>query len=526
MREEVVDGERFYFDEAAAARACAAFPRYFRHTEGEFYGRPFELLPWQANDVIRPAFGWKRADGRRRYTVVYVSLAKKNGKTEFAAAIALLLLVGDGEFGGQGYSVATDKDQAKLVFNKATVMVGLSPELGSELQTFKTSIFCPNLLASFKPLSSTARSKHGFAPSFCVGDETHAWEHGEIHDVLHKGTAARRQPLEVYITHAGIHGDGYGWDLHDRMMQIRDGTIVDPHTLVVHYGLDPDDDWKDEAHWAKANPSLGVTPKLSFLREEAAKAQASVRAENNFRRFHLNQWVEQHARWISLDQWDACQRAVDVAALRGRRCFGGLDLARRHDFSAFTLVFPPEREDGDWIILPYFWLPEADMAKRAQRDNAPYESWVRDKLITTTEGETCDFRYVRDDILRICEMFVVEEIAFDRFFAEMLIQYLMDEGLTMVEFGMGYASMAAPSAAFERLIIAGKLHHDGNRVMRWMVGNLSFEVDSAGNFKPSKLKSIKRIDGPVSCITALGRAIRHGDGDGWSLPEDYEIAAA
>ena len=329
--------EGCYFDNDSAQAACDFFSRYLRHTEAEWAGRPFHLRPWQSDEIVRPLFGWKRPDGLRLYRVAYIEIPKKNGKTELAAGIGLLLEVGDGAIGAQVYAIAVDKAQASLVFDKAAVMVGLSAELSKLITPFTTSLFCEELLASFKPLSSLPAGKHGISVSASIGDELHAWKSGELQDIVHKGTAAWSQPLEFYITTAGLHGVGFGWEMHDRAVKVRDGEITDPELLVVIYAANDDDDWTDPEVWAAANPNLGISPKLDYMEKECAKAQESARAENDFRRFHLNQWVEQVTRWIAVEKWDA-------SAGRGLARAGGQ--ARRPGMLCRARPLDQGRSDG------------------------------------------------------------------------------------------------------------------------------------------------------------------------------------
>lgn len=500
----------FWFDEAAADAACAFFPKYLRHTEGEWAGRPFHLSDWE-RDIVRAVFGWKRPDGTRRYREIWIEIARKNGKTEFAAGLALLILLGDGEIGGQGYSMAVDKDQAKIVFNKATVMVNMSAELQEIVEAFKTSLYVPELMASFKPLSSGSANKHGFSPTFGIGDEVHEWRDGEVADVVHKGTGARRQPLEVYITTAGIHGVGFAWEKHQEALRVQAGELERDDLLVVIYAAEPDDDWTDEATWRKANPNLGISPKIEYMRAECAKAKDSPRKENAFRRFHLNQWTEQVTRWLPMDRWDACAGPVDwpdlPAYLAGRPCRGGLDLSTTTDITAFALIFPPVDGDPLWYLLPRLWIPGDTLKRRVKDEKLPYDIWDRDEAINVTAGNVVDYNAAFDQILEDAATYRIGDIAFDRWNASHLVQMLMEEGAEMVQFGQGFSSMSAPAKEFEALVLGGKLAHGDHPALRFMARNVAVREDPAGNIKPDKSASTARIDGVVAGIMALARAM-------------------
>lgn len=519
-------GEAFdaWFDEAAADKAEAFFPKYLRHTEGEWEGVPFQLAAWQ-RQIVRATFGWKRADGTRLIRTVWIEVPRKNGKTEFAAGISILMLIADGEPGGQCFSLACDKGQASIVFDKATLMVAMSPELQAYLETFKTSIYCAQLHAAFKPLSSSAKTKHGFSPSFAVGDEVHEWKDGEVYQVVHDGMGARRQPLEFLITTAGLKGHGFAAEMHNRAEQILAGVIIDPTFLPVIYAANDNDDWTDEKVWAKANPNLGISPKLDFLRDQCAKAQENPRLENNFRRYHLNQWTEQITRWLPMDKWQLCTAHPDKPAywkdlpdlLRGRECWVGCDLSSKLDLTALTAVFPPLEEGERTVMLWQAFVPEENVVRRAKKDRVPYDHWVRDGAIIATPGNVIDYDVVRAAIEGWADMFVIREIAFDRWNAQQLATQLANDGAQTVGFGQGYASMSDPAKDLESLVVGAKLEHGNHPVARWCAGNVAVDEDAAGNIKPSKAKAVEKIDLIVSAIMGLGRANVNGG------EEDTEI---
>lgn len=507
-------GERFgaWYDDKAAAKAVAFFSRYLRHVEGEWAGQRFHLTDWQRDRFVLPAFGWKRADGTRLIRTVYGEVPRKNGKTSLGAGLANLLLVGDGERGGQGYAMAVDKDQATLLFGKAGEMVNASPELSEVVEVYKTSIFCPGLTASFKPLSRTVANKHGFSPSFALGDELHEWPDGEVADVVHKGMGARRQPLEIYITTAGLRGRGYGWEMHERARMIAEGEFDDPTFLPVIYAAGEDDDWTDPATWAKANPNLGTSLKLSFLEAECLEAQRSPRKENDFRRFHLNQWTEQVTRWLPMNDWKACSadpadsdrwRTLE-AQLRGKACFGGIDLGATKDISALVWTFPPQEGVERLTVLCRFWVPKATMADRVERFRVPYDEWARRGALRETAGNVTDYGAIRAQVMADAEAFRIQHLALDRWNGVQLGQELMEDGAPIEFFGQGYLSMAGPTRELERLVLDRAMEHGNQPVLGWMAANAAVLEDPAGNIKPAKNLSTEKIDGVVALIMGLG----------------------
>lgn len=543
----------YFFDTEAADAAAAFFPTHLRYTAGEWANQPFVLQPWEADDIIRPLFGWKRkSDGTRRYRRCYVWVPRKNGKTELAAGVGILATVGDGEAGGQVLSIASDKNQASLVFDKAVLMVGWSPELSRELVCFKTSIYCPSLGAVFKPLAGIPKGKHGLNMSGLIGDELHEWTSDRLYQYVHQSSASRRQPIEFMISTAGERS-GYGWEIYQMCLGILSGEIDDPETLVVIYGANADADkadpdyWKNPATWREANPNYGVSVKAEYLAAEALKAQRLPRLENDFKRYHLNLWVEQATRWLPMDAWEDCGTpAVERPALRakaeaiehapiverpagplivpqrindrwralpelmaGRRCFGGIDLSSVTDLTCLAWLFEPLESDEDGLvtIVPRFYVPEVGIGIRAARDKVPYEDWRKMGALTATPGNAVDYSFLKRQLFADAETFRVAEVAIDRWNATQMAIELRDEGIEAKLFGQGFASMNAPSKQFEKLLLNRRLDHGGHPVMTWCARNAAVETDAAGNIKPSKSRSTERIDGIVAAVMALGASM-------------------
>lgn len=502
--------DEFYFDEQAAQIAVNFF-RLLHHSKGEWAGQPFILQDWQRDEIIRPLFGWKRrSDGMRRYRTAYIEVPRKNGKSTLAAGIALLLLFASDEPGAEVYSAAADRDQAAIVFDQAKAMVKAAPQLAKLAEVYKHSIVVPSTRSVYRVLSADVKTKYGLNAHGVVFDELHAQPTRELWDVLTTSTGSRRQPLVVAITTAGFDRESICWEQHEYARQILEGIIDDPSFFAYIRAADPEDDWLDEEVWAKANPSLGVTVKLDYLRNEARRAQLTPAYQNTFRRLHLNQWTQQSTRWLPLEAWDACGEPFDPRLLEGAPCYGGLDLASSSDIASFVLCFPSEPgEEEHYAWLPFFWIPEENMVERARKDRVPYDAWVRDGLITATEGNVIDYGYIVRDIEALGERFNIREIAFDRWGAFQVSQALEGAGFTMVGFGQGFASMAGPTKELLRIVLDGKLSHGGHPVLRWMADNMVVSTDAAGNVKPNKAKSREKIDGIVAGIMALDRAMRH-----------------
>ena len=497
------------FDEAAAIHVATFFIRFLRHSKGQWAGKPFELLPWQRDEVIGPLFGWKRADGTRRFRRAYVEVPKKNGKSSMCAGIGLYLLVADGEPGAEVYSAAVDRSQALIVFREAASMVEQSPALAARLAIRKSAktITHEEQGSFYRALSREVSVQEGLNIHGLIFDELHAQRTADLWNTLRYGGSARRQPLQIAITTAGYDRHSICWEQHDYARKVLDGTIQDEAFFAYIRAAEDGDDWTDPAVWEKANPSLGVMISLAQFTEDCREAQESPAQENNFKRYRLNIWTEQSVRWLPMEKWDSCADATDPEDLLGRECFAGLDLATTTDLTALVLLFPDD--EGGYDVLPFFWAPRENARARQRRDRVPYVDWAQRGLIELTEGDVTDYAAVRRRINEIAEQYNVREIAVDRVFqgAQLCTELGEQDGHEVISFGQGFMSMAAPTAEFERLVLAGKIRHGGHPIMRWMAANASVKTDPAGNLKPDKAKSTERIDGIVAAIMALGRAM-------------------
>ena len=489
------------------------------HTKGKWAGQKFELIDWQ-EQIIRDLFGILKPNGYRQFNTAYVEIPKKMGKSELAAAIALLLCCGDGEQRAEVYGCAADRNQASIVFDVAADMVQLCPDLEKRVQIYKSNkklVYLPTN-SFYQVLSAEAYSKHGLNVHGVVFDELHAQPNRKLYDVMTKGSGdARMQPLYFLITTAGNNTESIGYEIHQKAKDILEGRKIDPTFYPVIYGAEEGDDWTDPKVWKKANPSLGITVGIDKVRDACESAKQNPAEENSFRQLRLNQWVKQSVRWMPMDKWDKCAFAADPSQLEGRVCYGGLDLSSTTDITAFVLVFPPEDEDDKYIVLPYFWIPEENMHVRVNRDRVPYDLWERQGYLQTTEGNVIHYGFIEKFIEQLGERYNIREIAFDRWGAVQMVQNLEGMGFTVVPFGQGFKDMSPPTKELMKLVLEERIAHGGHPVLRWMMDNIFIRTDPAGNIKADKEKSTEKIDGAVATIMALDRAIRCGNDAGGSV---------
>lgn len=492
------------------------------HTKGKWAGEPFKLIDWQ-EQIIRDLFGTLKPNGYRQFNTAYIEIPKKQGKSELAAAVALLLTCGDGEERAEVYGCAADRQQATIVFDVAADMIRMNPALNRRVKILasqKRIIYKPTN-SFYQVLSAEAYSKHGFNISGVVFDELHTQPNRKLFDVMTKGSGdARTQPLYFLITTAGNDTKSICYETHQKAKDILSGRKHDSTFYPVIYGADEEDDWSDPNVWKKVNPSLGVTVDIEKVKQAYLSASQNPGEENSFRQLRLNQWVKQSVRWMPMDKWDACTFKVDEELLKGRVCYGGLDLSSTTDMTSFVLVFPPEDEDDKFVVLPYFWIPEDTLDLRVKRDHVPYDIWLKQGYIQTTEGNVVHYGFIESFIEKLGENYNIKEIAFDRWGAIQMVQNLEGMGYTVVPFGQGFKDMSPPTKELMKLTLEQKLAHGGHPVLHWNMDNIFIRTDPAGNIKADKEKSTEKIDGAIATIMALDRAIRNGNVNSASVYDD------
>lgn len=512
------------FDQNRADLAVS-FINCLKHTKGQWHGQPFELIDWQ-EQIIRDVFGILKPNQARQFNTAYVEISKKQGKSELAAAVALLLTCGDYEHGGEIYGCASDRQQASIVFDVAVDMVDQCPALKSRIKPIlsqKRLVYKP-LGSFYQVLSAEAYTKHGLNVHGVVFDELHAQPNRNLYDVmLHGSGDARKQPLYFLITTAGTDRHSICWEVHQKAEDILAGRKIDPTFYPVIYGAGENEDWTDPKVWQKANPSMGITVDIEKIQVACENAKENPAEENLFRQLRLNQWVKQSVRWMPMEKWDQCGESIDPDDLLGRECYGGLDLSSSIDITAFVLVFPPKYDDEKYVIMSFFWIPEENIEQRVRRDHVPYDVWEKQNHMQTTEGNVVHYGFIESFIDELGTKYNIKEIAFDRWGAVQMVQNLEGLGFTVVPFGQGFKDMSPPTKELMKLTLEEKIAHGGHPVLRWMMDNIFVRTDPAGNIKPDKEKSTERIDGAVATIMALDRAIRCGGNIGGSVYDERGI---
>lgn len=491
----------YYFDHKKAQMAIVFFCQLV-HTKGKLAGQKLHPEPWQ-QFIIANLYGWRRRDdNRRRYLRAYIQIARKNGKSFLAAGVALYDLVT--ERGAECYSAATKKDQAKIVFEDAKKTVQYSPDLKKYIKPLAHSLICGD--GSMKPLASDSNTLDGLNPSCAVIDEFHAHKNTDLIEVIETGMTARVQPLMFIITTAGNDRNVPCFAEYERLGKLLAGTkgYENDEYFCMIFELDKGDDWKNEKNWYKANPNLGVSVELDKMRAAYNEALLKSSKETEFRTKNLNEWLNVAEVWINDRQWSKCLKRFAEKNLLGLRCWGGIDLSKRLDFTVLTWYF--ELKNGKRYAKHYFFIPEGQIDAKMRQDSYLIRQWIKQGYIIATPGETQDFAYMLNIIREDSKKYDIQEIAYDRNLAEYLIQDLEAE-FTCVEFSQSITGMSEPSKAWEQAITEGKII-DNNPVMAWMVSCATVKPDVNGNIKPIKPdvnKTSKRIDGVITSIMANNR---------------------
>jgi phage terminase large subunit-like protein len=512
-------GSGLYFSRTHAEHALKWLARNATITEdglGVTVGDKLVLQPWQ-RAFITILFGWRRLayideDGKsiiesRRFRNVYAELARGNGKSKLASAIALYVLVGEGIKGAAVYSVATTMEQAAIVFHDAALMA--TNRTRTDLRSLvhnKNLLFIPGTATVCRPLASDEKSLDGLKPNLTVVDELHAHTTRGVWNKCKTAQGKKPGSIMLAITTAGFDRHSVCYEQRTYAEKVLNGELVDDSYFVWICALDKSDDPFDRKNWYKSNPNLGVSIEMQTIVDAAAQAQVIPTEYNDFLRLRCNIWTESSVRWMPPEYWAKAKDKILEALLAGRPCFGGMDLSTVTDISAFVLVFPPWGDDPYWRVLPHFYVPEENVAARVKTDRVPYDAWIRAGLITVTPGIVIDFDYIRLDIQRLAAIYDIQEIGHDPWNAHQIVNQLAGDGFVMSEVRQGHISMNSPMKFLMEKVLKEEIKHGGNEVLTWMMGNTVADIDPAGSIKPDKKKSTEKIDGVTAMLCAIARA--------------------
>lgn len=496
-----------------ANKALRFYSNVLKLNGGDFEGKPFNLLPWQ-KFVVGSLFGWQGTDGYRRFRVAYVETAKGSGKSPLAAGVGMKGLVADNEPRAEIYSAATKKDQAMILFRDAVAMVDQSPELAKRLTKSGTGERAWNLAytaqgAFFRPISSDD-GQSGPRPHIGLIDELHEHKTNTVVEMMRAGTKSRRQALIFMITNAGHNRMGPCWGYHEYGAKVASGEVEDDAFFPYVCSLDEKDDpFADESCWPKANPSLqdADLPGMKYIREQVIEAKGMPSKEAIVRRLNFCQWTDAESPWISGEVWRAARRDFDWQELRGRRAVAGLDLSSTTDLTGLVFLVEPLKEGEPWLLVPFCWLPDVELQRKADTDRVPYIQWRAEGYLDTTPGRAISKRVILQKLSAMCDFFEIVACGYDRWRIEDLMAMAADDGISLPEMkpvGQGYKDFSPALETFERMLLNGEIAHSGHKVLDWCMSNSVIEQDGAENRKLSKEKATGRIDLAVAAVMAAG----------------------
>ena len=505
-------GSPYVFDKARASKVCQ-FIELLPHIKGPKAGELIVLEPWQIF-TLTTAFGWVKQDGTRRFRRVYIEVPRGNGKSALSSGLGLYMLCADGEGGAEVYSFATTRDQAKIVFGDAQNMArrtaGLKAHFGVEVNAHNINVV--RTASKFEALSAEGSTLDGLNTHFACVDELHAHKTRAVYDVVETSIGKRAQSMLWVITTAGSNRAGICYEVRSFVTKVLTGVAKDESQFGIVYGLDEGDDWTTEEALIKANPNWGISVMPEVLLPLQAKAMTMPSAANNFKTKHLNEWVNADTAWMDMRAWEACaDRTLDAEHFTGEPAWVALDLASKVDIAAKVSLHVREIEGKQhFFCFGQYYLPRETVDRG---ENSQYQGWESMGLLTVTDGAVIDFGVIEEDLLTDCSRFEVREVPYDPFQATQLSTRMAAQGVPMVEMRPTVLNFSEPMKQLEALVLQGRLHHNGDPVLTWMMSNVVAHMDAKDNIYPRKERPENKIDGVVALIMAIGRALA-GDANG------------
>jgi len=491
------------FDAAAADYVIAFFETVLRLPDTKDANgdpKPFELAPPLAF-IVGSIFGWRGADGYRRFREAYLEIGKGNAKTPLFAGIGLYGLTEDQELAAEIYAAATDRQQARILFTDAERMVACSPDLDARLTRTVNNIADPESMSFFRPYSRDQGMKSGPRPHMALIDELHEHPTGDISMKIRAGAKGRKQPFFGEITNSGFDRTSICWAHREHSVRVLEGTVEDDRWFAYVCALDEGDDpLTDPTCWIKTNPMLGISLTREYLQRQVDIARNLPSETNTVLRLNFCVWTQAQSRYLDMPRWHACRTPIDDDELIGLPCYAGLDLGQSDDFSAFVLLW--QLTDGRVVVRPRFWIPAIAIERHPER---PYAEWQREGLLEVTDGDVTDYDVIETAVAAACRLHGVTECAYDKRFAEQMSQHLQGQGITMTDMPQGF-QLSEALIKLRDLVTTGQIVHDGHAILGWMAANAVVRHRD-GALRLDKEKARDKIDGIAALVMALARLI-------------------
>lgn len=485
-----------------------------RHTEGQFYKKPFILQDWQ-EFMIYGMFGfyWKGTD-KRVCRNAYIQISRKSGKTSLASALALYGLIGDNEPGAEIDFVAPSAEQTRIGFRAASNYAE-SINRNSILNCLRNTITFNPTKGRIRMMSSDAKLGDGFNPHFAIIDEYHALETNDLPNVMMSGMGMRRNPMMIYITTAGFNVYGPCKEYRDMCEDILLGNKSDDSIFCLIYELDKEDDWFDENKWKKAIPSLGITVEKDYINQQVTLAKNNISMEVGVRTKNLNQWVESSKVWISDEVIKNSMKDVPIEVFNNQIVNVGIDLAAVSDLTVYSMMIPPDPGrkfyPDKYIFKSFYYLPSECLENN--KNWQKYRQWQQHKYLTVNPGNVTDYRYILDDMIGQRDKFMFNGIYYDAWQSTLFIIMATEEGFPCIPYSQSIGNFTKPVKTFELLLKRGDIIIDDNPITRWCFQNVVLKEDHNENVKPTKENRESKIDVVISMLEALGGWLSDGNGD-------------
>jgi phage terminase large subunit-like protein len=517
MTPEPVEVPGAVFDPRRVDRVLDVFGR-MRHTQGRWAGWPLNPDSWQIAYILAPVFGWVRLNEFNEWARItrelLVDVPRKNGKSTLSGGVAVYLTCADGEQGAQVLTAATTEDQAGFVFNPVKKIARSSPDLNPYVQVMARRINHKPSDSYLQVVASAADAQHGGNVHGAIIDELHLHKNRSLYEAISTGTGSRTQPLVVMITTAdeGLQNTIYA-EKRDYLEKVAKRIIPDPSFRGLVFAADKSDDPYSIETQKKANPGYGISPTAEYLADKAAKAQNSAAEKSSYLRLHLGLRTKQKTAYVDLDVWDRNASIVLEDNLKGRTCYGGLDLASTSDLCALCLLFPDGKGGLDAIWR--HWIPQRAFDLLNAKLNHVPEEWASDGQLTITPGDVADYDFIREQIRTDRSIFRVRTIGYDPWNSSQLVNDLVADGAQMIKVPQTYAKLSPGLKGIKHMLLQGTyqnpiFRHGGRPIMRWEIDNLAVAMDPNENVKPDKAKAGDKIDGVAACVIGMSEVIAAG----------------
>lgn len=494
---------KYRFDEERANRPIEFIERFCKHSKGEWAGQPVRLELFQ-KAFISALFGFVDSKtGFRKYREAFFMVARKNGKSTMLAGIALYMLLADGEAGAEVYSVATKKDQAKIIFDEVCHMVSQSPYLRKHIKKRKSDLYFSASMSKLQPLGKNSDTLDGLNSSCVILDEAHAVKDRNLYEVMKQSQSARTQPLFVTITTAGTVRECIFDDMYSYACKVADGVITDPTFLPIVYELDSKAEWKDPGAWFKPNPGLGRIKKLEDLMAKVERAKQSPKDLSGILCKDFNVRETLYNAWLDFDTINN-ESTFSLEDFRGCYAIGGADLSLTTDLTCATVLMlnPDTRERFVWQM---YWLPEDNFNQRVAEEKIPYDKWREAGLVRLCRGNTIDYSDVTAWFLELVNEHGITPlwVYYDSWSARYWVEEMEGYGFKMERCIQGAKTLSLPMQNLGADLQAKKVNYNNNPILKWCLTNTAVQEDRNGNIVPKKASSPKqRIDGTASLLDA------------------------